>query len=231
MDNLTRKSLQGLLRQAKLLENSATRYSHMTCLWPQSWKSTELLSSHHCSMAVSPRLSTIITSGIWRSSLSEHSISSWVSNGRTKSPISKFLDQAKSTSIKVMLLKAQLCWAGHNIWIGDECIPKQQFFGELEQGKRKQDWPWNPYKETLKNSLKWCHIKPFELNLVAQIFPHWHALTCKASASLEIEQHAEQLAVCNCQHIAASALATSTVFQCHLPNLHQIKNKYNLPEG
>ena len=46
-----------------------------------------LLSSHPCSMAMSPGLSTIITSGCWRSSIYKHSIPSWVSNGRTKSPI------------------------------------------------------------------------------------------------------------------------------------------------
>ena len=35
----------------------------------------------------------------------------------------KVLDQANSISIKVMLPKAQLCWAGHIIWMGDEHIP------------------------------------------------------------------------------------------------------------
>ena len=49
----------------------------------------------------------------------------------------KVLGWAKSTSIKVMLLKAQLFWAGHIIWMGDEHIPKQLFFGELSQGQRK----------------------------------------------------------------------------------------------
>ena len=90
MNNWSRKSLRGSLRQGKLLEDSTTGCSHTAmCPWTQSWKSTDLLSLHHCSITVSPWLSTAATSSSWRSSICEHSIPSWVSNGRIKSSISK----------------------------------------------------------------------------------------------------------------------------------------------
>ena len=55
MDNSTKKSLWRSARQAKFFEDSATGCAHTKmCPWPQVWKSTELLSSHHCSTAVSP---------------------------------------------------------------------------------------------------------------------------------------------------------------------------------
>ena len=57
-------------------------------------------------------------------------------------------------SINVMLLKAQLYWSGHIIQMGDEHMPKQLFFGELEQEQRKQGQPCKHYKDTLKSSLK-----------------------------------------------------------------------------
>ena len=91
--------------------------------------------------------------------------------------ILEVLDKANSASIEVMLLKAQLSWAGHIIWMGDEYIPKEVFFGELAQGQRKQGQPQMCYKDTLKNSLKWCGIKPSELSIAAQVLPHSCALT------------------------------------------------------
>ena len=115
-----------------------TGCSHTTmCPWTQSWKLTKLFSSHHCSTAVSPGLSTAITSCNWRSSIYKHSIPSCVSQWQDKIINLKDLSRAKSTSIKVMLLKAQLYWASHVIQMGNKCIPKQLFFGELAQGKGK----------------------------------------------------------------------------------------------
>ena len=109
--------------------------------------------------------------------------------------------------------ETQLCWAGHIIWMGDEHIPKQLFFGELAQGQRKQGPPRNPYKDTLKSSLKWCGIKPSKLNIAAEVHPHWHALTSIASTTLEKEQWAEQFAALDHHHRAASAPATTMAFQ------------------
>ena len=85
MDNLTRKmSMRISKAQPSSWKTAAIGCSHTTmCPWPQSWKSTELLSSHHCSMSESHGLSTVITSGSWRSSICEHTIPSWVSDSRT----------------------------------------------------------------------------------------------------------------------------------------------------
>ena len=131
MDNLTRKSLQGSVRQAKLLEDSAKGCSHTKmCSWPQSWKSTELLSSHHCSMAVSPDYlpsSHQAAGEVPYVSTPFHP--GYPTTGQYHQ--SQSLDQTSLTSNEVMLLKAQLCWTGHIIWMGDECIPKQLFFGEI----------------------------------------------------------------------------------------------------
>lgn len=107
-----------------------------------------------------------------------------------------------------------LRWSGHVIRMEANRIPKQLLFGELAQGQRKQGHPRKHFNDTLKDSLKWCNIKPDELVNTAQDRLQWHALTRRAFALLE-EEHRNQSQVTHEQHHRAALLpARSTDFQC-----------------
>jgi exonuclease III len=124
------------------------------------------------------------------------------------------LDRADSTSIESMLLKAQLRWTGHVIRMSDERIPKQLFFGELAEGHRKQGRPRKRYKDNLKDNLKWCEVKPKELQQVAQDRTQWRAATRHASISLEEDRRMRQISARERRHRAAAAPVTETEFRC-----------------
>ena len=87
-------------------------------------------------------------------------VAPWVSNGRTKSPITKSWTEQNQPQLKWYCWKPSSAGLAYYIWMVDEHIPKQLFFGELAQGQRKQGQPQKCYKDTLKSSLKWCGIKP-----------------------------------------------------------------------
>lgn len=124
------------------------------------------------------------------------------------------LERASSPSIEAILLKSRLRWAGHVIRMDDERIPKQLLFGELAQGYRNRGRPCKRFKDTLKDSLKWCGLKPAEMVHAAQDRQKWRALTKKASASLEEERRLQAQAARERRHRAASTPATTADFQC-----------------
>ena len=70
-------------------------------------------------------------------------------------------ERTNCISIEAMLLKSCLRWTGHVISMKDHRIPKQQLFGELEQGHRRQGRPCKRFKDTVKAGLQWCGIPPF----------------------------------------------------------------------
>ena len=141
--------------------------SHTTmCPWPQSWNSTRAVVL--TSLLYGCESWTIYCTShqdSWKSSICEHSIPSWVSDGRTKSPILKswtkpsawsdfkLLAKYFSTYISrkavkmqrnLMLLKAASSQAGLATSSADGLAkdvwwvqPKQLFFGELAQGLKK----------------------------------------------------------------------------------------------
>ena len=124
------------------------------------------------------------------------------------------LERANSVSIEVTLLKSRLRWSGHVIRMDDDRIPKQLLFGELAQGHRNRGRPCKRFKDTLKDNLKWCGVKPTELVRTAQDRLQWRALIRRASASLEEERRYQAQATRERRHRAASTPATTTDFQC-----------------
>ena len=53
-----------------------------------------------------------------------------------------------------VLKLAQLRWTGHVVRTPDAQLPKEGFYGELQEGKRSQGSQKKRYKDTLKASLK-----------------------------------------------------------------------------
>ena len=124
------------------------------------------------------------------------------------------LDRAQSSSIESMLIKAQLRWTGHVIRMEDNRMPKRLMYGELQQGKRHQGRPKKRYKDALKTSLQWCHIKPKELEESASDRPAWRSKTHKAAADFEDARCQKLAAARERRHRAASTEITGTDFQC-----------------
>ena len=74
--------------------------------------------------------------------------------------VNKFevLEMAMVTSIEAMLLKTQLCWAGHVSKMEDHRLPKIILYGQLSTGHRDKGAPLKKYKDTLKRSLSTFNI-------------------------------------------------------------------------
>ncbi|XP_076052873.1 uncharacterized protein LOC143032285 [Oratosquilla oratoria] len=68
------------------------------------------------------------------------------------------LDQAEIPSIKAMLLKYQLRWAGHVSRMEDHRRTKIVLYGELSTGHRRRGAPKKRYKDCFKKSLTEYHI-------------------------------------------------------------------------
>ncbi|XP_063589627.1 uncharacterized protein LOC134766625 [Penaeus indicus] len=71
-----------------------------------------------------------------------------------KVPDTEVLKQANLPSITTVIRKSQLRWAGHVSRMSDHRIPKQLFYGELCQGKRRVGGQRKRYKDSLKVSFK-----------------------------------------------------------------------------
>ena len=124
------------------------------------------------------------------------------------------LERANSTSIEAVLIEAQLRWVGHVIWMEEFRMPRRLMYGELQLGKRNQGRPKLRYKDTMKANIQWCHVKPKELEKRAANRPEWRASIHKAAANYEEARRQKLSDVREKRHRAASALTTTTDFQC-----------------
>ena len=70
-----------------------------------------------------------------------------------KIPDTEVLKKAKMQSVHAVLKLAQLRWTGHVTRMPDERLPKNVFYGEMQEGKRSQGGQKKRYKDTLKASL------------------------------------------------------------------------------
>ncbi|XP_062924161.1 uncharacterized protein LOC134356870 [Mobula hypostoma] len=68
------------------------------------------------------------------------------------------LNEPKTTSIEAYVIKNQLRWSGHVVWMKDECLPKQIFCSQLKEGKHKRDGQQKRFKDVLKANMKKCNI-------------------------------------------------------------------------
>ena len=100
-------------------------------------------------------------------------------------PDTEVLERANAESVFSLLKRAQLRWAGHVYRMEDIRIPKQLFYGELADGSRKRGRPKLRYKDTLKASLKDCHIDPDTWEETASNRPAWRHQVWKGVSSYE----------------------------------------------
>ena len=102
-----------------------------------------------------------------------------------KVPDTEVLEKAKAESVFSLLKRAQLRWAGHVFRMEDSRIPKQLLYSELADGSRKRGRPKLRYKDTLKASLKDCHIDPETWEQSASDRPAWRHQVWKGANSYE----------------------------------------------
>ena len=96
------------------------------------------------------------------------------------------LDQAKSTSIKTTIIKAQLWYVGHVIQMEECRMLRRLMYRELQAGKRNQSRPKLQYKDTVKANLQWCHINSRDPEGYAMDRPKWQGSVHRAAASFEV---------------------------------------------
>ncbi|XP_037780222.1 uncharacterized protein LOC119576642 [Penaeus monodon] len=95
------------------------------------------------------------------------------------------LEQAEIISIEAMLLKSQLCWAGHVSRMEEHRLPKIALYGELSTGQRDRGAPKKRYKDSLKKSLGACHIDHRQWSTLAADRQAWRHTVHQAVSSFE----------------------------------------------
>ena len=68
--------------------------------------------------------------------------------------IQKYLGKAGIQSIQSMIMKSCLRWVGHIVRMDDGRLPRQLFYGEMWEGKRRALKPKKRFKDTIKYFLK-----------------------------------------------------------------------------
>ena len=133
----------------------------------------------------------------------ELSAPSWESGGRTTSPIWR-------SSIKHRGHR----WVGYEIQTEECRMPRRLMYGELLAGKRNQDRPKLRYKDTVKANLLWFHINPRDLDGYAMDRSKWRGSVHRAAVNFEEARCQKLTAARERQHRVASAVITTTDFQC-----------------
>ena len=88
--------------------------------------------------------------------------------------------------------RAQLRWAGHVHRMEDSRIPKRLLYGELDDGSRKRGRPKLKYKDTMKASLKDCHINPDTWEQTASNRAAWRHQVWKGASKYEADRIAKK---------------------------------------
>ena len=111
-----------------------------------------------------------------------------------KVPDTEVLRMAGVPSAVTTIHTAQLRWAGHVSRMPDSRIPKQLFYGELANGKRKVGGQKKRFKDNLKIHLKEFSIDTDTWETLAADRPFWRSTIAKGAQIAEDQrlQHASQ---------------------------------------
>ena len=77
------------------------------------------------------------------------------------------------SSLEEITLKHQLRWAGHDVRMPADCLPKQIIYGELETCRRSVGGQRKRYNDNLKKYMKSFNIDPNSLELAAADRSKW----------------------------------------------------------
>ena len=85
----------------------------------------------------------------------------------------KALERAKAVRVSSFLKRAKLKWDGNVFAMEDIRIPKQFLFSEIADGSRKRGRRKRGYKDTLKDSFRYCRNDPETWEQSASDRPAW----------------------------------------------------------
>ena len=91
-------------------------------------------------------------------------------------PDTEVLTRAGIPSIRALLQKAQVRWAGHVTWMPADRLPKQPLYGELCYGKRSVGWQKKRFNDTIKKTLTSFNINVAIWEVCAQYRPLWRSM-------------------------------------------------------
>jgi len=112
-------------------------------------------------------------------------------------------------SIEAMLLKAQLRWAGHVSRMENHRLPKITLYGELSFGHRDRGAPKKRYKDSLRKSLRGCHIDCSQWSALAADCAAWRYTVHQAVSSFEASRKEDLREKRRRRKIIAASTATS----------------------
>ena len=102
------------------------------------------------------------------------------------------LKEAKTTSIEAFAIKNQLRWSGHVDRMTDERLPKQIFYSQLEEGKRRRGGQKKRFKDVLKANMKKYSIDFNNWESDAKDRKLWRTIVQEGTATFEANICAEQ---------------------------------------
>ena len=89
-------------------------------------------------------------------------------------------------------MKSQLRWVGHVARMEDHRLPKIILYGELSSGQRNIGGPKKRYKDSLKKSLRACHIDQHQWSTLALDRASWRHTIDGAVSTFEKNRCAEK---------------------------------------
>ena len=95
------------------------------------------------------------------------------------------LQRARTVGMEALLIKAKLRWVGHVVRMDDSRIPKQVFYAQLKNGKRRPGGQLLRYKDGLKNTLKSCQVDVNTWEKLCEDRSGWRQLTLSSIEKFE----------------------------------------------
>ena len=94
----------------------------------------------------------------------------------------EILERTGLPSMEDLLIRKNLQWTGHLMWMSPDRLLKQVLYSQLSSGQRKRGRPRLRFKDTIKRNMKLRDIKIDSWTSLSQQIDKWRASVTKCSA-------------------------------------------------